>query len=241
MKLLRPQQGTMWVLAREPLTVKTLPQQLRAADVCISDLDDTDCNSPARMLARRAIGTHHWSPAYWDWGIQALTARKKKGQNSESKSWNLYVERFLSTAGAKLKVTEFFTPERIQSTLFPGVDAFYQRLSAKKVYVSRNIAEVVQCYAEELGFAEWHGEELLKRQAVEKYVTAHPEQQHYIVKGDSEEDFEMLDFLRHRQREKKVASVLGIYCAKNFFKEKHDFDVEIGRDYRGLVELLNAH
>src|SRR3989338_6964777 len=188
MRILRPQQGNLWVLAKEHLTVESLPRRLRAADVCLSDLDDTDCNSPAKLLTSHAIGTHYWSPRWLDWAVRNFVVQRN-GNGVESARWDAYVQRFLSTAERRQEAKRFFTKEQVRATLFPGVAAFYQHLPAVKVYVTRNIEEVVESYARELGFTEWHGEEQCKRVPVERYLKEHPEQQHYLVKGDSEEDF----------------------------------------------------
>lgn len=240
MKFLIEPGETGWVAAREGLNRVELAAQIQSCDICVSDLDETDAESPAKEIARKAIGTSYLRPAYWRWCWGTARALARDGKKAETERWKRYVELFLRKGKRIKKAAEYFDEERIRGALYPGVEEFYGKLGHQyKVYLTRNIREVGKKFGGVLGFDEVQGEVLDKAKALEEFVKGHPFDW-YLVKGDSEEDEEMLEVLKSFLRRKKIRGYFGCYVAEEPKEEKMNarFGVNIGRDYRGLVEIL---
>lgn len=147
------------------------------------------------------------------------------------------MRQFLSERKSRLSVSSFYTAERVRNSLYPGVAELYHLLSAHKFYVSRNIGEIVLSYAGALGFDGCFQEVFDKEKFTREFVRYHPEFRRYFVKGDSEEDEQMLAVLRFFQKRGTIEDVTGCYCGA---QENSLFEVTVNRDYRPLIELLRG-
>lgn len=238
MEFLRAPLKGVWLAAR--ISEEDLRKKVLNADVCISDLDDTDAYSPAKKLARsdfwpRLVG----NKKYRSWLRQVAQAKiRMEGKEAESHLWQEYVKLFLPKWLRKRIAEEMFPPEVVKKMLFPGVENFYSLLKTNKVYASRNIVEVVEQFGNVLGFDENYGELYDKKKFVENFVQQHPQFQRYIIKGDSEEDKEIKNVLQSCERSKKIEYCLSLYRADKPMKENHGFGVEHGKDLSDVIEIV---
>lgn len=240
MKFLIEPGETGWVAAKEELNEVALAANILSCNICVSDLDETDAESPAKEIARKAIGTSYLRPAYWGWCLRTKRALEREGKKVEGERWRKYGELFLRKKRGIKKAGEYFNEKRVREFLYPGVEEFYGILGRRyKVYLTRNIREVGEKFGGVLGFDEVQGEVLDKAKALEEFVKGHPFDW-YLVKGDSEEDEEMLEVLKYFLRKRKIQGYFGCYVAEEAGEGKMNpnFGVNIGRDYSGLVEIL---
>ena len=242
--LKRPDNG-VWVAVQDDINNDSLRERILAADVCISDLDDTDTISPAKMILGKAAGTSHFSPRYWMWCLGTACSLVWNGKSGEARRWNKYVKRFLSDWKGQDEVIATFTRDVVEATFYPGVKELYHFFGddVKKFYVTRNILHATAPYATTLGFAGSHHSVFNKRKFMECFVKDFPVFQRYFVKGDSEEEEEMADFLRFCKRERRIEDV--VYCHMNprynCRKLSREAEVNVGnRSYEGLVEILQS-
>lgn len=217
-----------------------LVKRILATDICISDLDDTDAPSPAKVLASdwRHYGR---SPAYWTWLFKAGTKHLLFGKKSESGSWEKFINKFLRDPEELSRIEKLFTPEYLESTLFPGVKEFYGLLprDAIRIYLTRNIREVALAYAGYLGINEIHAEQFDKHLTIQKIIQTPYLRKRWLVKGDSDEDQEVLSFLKYQKTRDKIDDVVGIYVTEEKLNPR--FDINLFQDYRPLVELMKKH
>lgn len=236
--LQKPRKG-VWLAAQPHLNRYRLEEQIKQAEVCLSDLDETDCASPAKAIALNQWHQRFWTDkTYRGWLLGAVNRTIKEGKRGDSASWKQYVETFLNTPEARAAVQARMTPDFILNSFYPQVQELYGIIPAHKVYVSRNIKEVVEPIVSLFGFAGGFHDIYDKKHFAAWFVGQHPQFQRYLVRGDSEEDQQMLDGLRSCQRNLKIQSVLGIYCAEKPLQEKHTFEVETSRDHSALVNIL---
>ena len=220
-------------------------QRVLHADVCLSDLDDTDAASPAKFIALHDLKSRLWNNFdYLCWFAETGWHYLFNGNNVESQGWKKYVNTFLKDERvwkpeALAHIDQLIDAQHITASIFPGVPEFYSLLKAQKYYVSRNLALIVEKYGQKLEFKNSYGEVEKKGNFVEHFVEEHPSFQYYVVRGNSDEDKEMLDVLQSSIRRRKIKSVCGIFVAGN--GKNPGFEIETSLDQTGLVELLKSH
>jgi|SRR3989344_352019 len=222
-------------IARDESEVGTLRQRINGVQTWFFDLDDNHAPSPAKKIARRAIGTSHLSPKYLQWCASTALKLAKKEKAAESETWKDYVDSFLRNTKARAEVQRLFTPEYARQSLYPGVEDFCGLISdAQRFYVTRNIAEVVRVYASILNFDGFFAEANNKERIVEEYLQSHPHVERYGVEGDSEEDAGMIEILQFYKRD-----VVSLYSTDDpSSKINKRFDYSLSKDRTELVELL---
>lgn len=215
--------------------VDKLRRRTRAVQTWFFDLDDNHADSPAKNIARKAMGTSHFSPHYLGWCAQTAWKLAREGKAAESEVWKEYVNRFLRNEKALAKIKSIWTPESARQSLYPGVEDFVQLISsAKRLYVTRNISEVAEAYTRALGLDGFFPETDHKEKIVENYVQRNPGVERFGVDGDSEEDAAMIDVLKFYRKE-----VLGLYSMDKPNGRVHPaFDVSVSKDRTGLVRLI---
>lgn len=229
-----PNEDIRGIYSSESLEI--ILKKIKEAEVCLSDLDDTDAHSPARMVATQLF--HYGNNSrYWRWLASSLQLRLRQGKSHESESWKTFVKEFLSTSEERERLKELFTPSLVSRTLFTGVAEFYQNLTAQKIYLTRNVLEIAQAYADFLGVDKVYAERFDKSGAMEDIFSSHP-QRRWVVKGDSPEDEEVIRFLSFQKSRKKIDYVVGIYVSDSPRNQNSCFTLNIPCDYRGLVERL---
>lgn len=218
-----------------PELIQILREQVRSVQTWFFDLDDNHAPSPAKKIARSAIGTSHFSPKYLRWGVTSALKLAGKGKSAESEIWKEYVNLFLRDEKALAEVQELFTPEYARRSLYPGVEELCGLISnSQRFYVTRNIEQVVSAYASALHFDGFFPEADDKEKAVEDYVRKNPGIQRYGIEGDSEEDAAMIEVLQFYKKE-----VVSFYSVDYpTFKEDRRFEYIIPKDRRELVQIL---
>ncbi|MFH0797933.1 MAG: hypothetical protein V1906_00825 [Candidatus Woesearchaeota archaeon] len=230
----------VWAAVNDANILNDIKHRFANVQVWFSDLDDSDAKSPAKIIAASAIGASRFSLAYIGWCMKALYSSAAAGKPSESYLWADYVERFLRGDGALREIKDKFTDDFVSSTLYGGVKEFYSLLSARKYYVTRNIAEVVRPYASLLGFDGYFSEAKDKGRAVDDFVIGNPQVTRYGCSGDSAEDESMLDVLHFYKGRGRISDVVSLYIAGSQNAVSPDFDLATSRDRTGLVALLNG-
>src|SRR3989344_4423125 len=208
--LIEPQNG-IWVAVTDNFSNDNAVEELRkrtgAVQTWFFDLDDNHADSPAKKIAKLALGTNHFSPRYVGWCAQTAWKLVQKGKAAESETWRDYVNSFLRSEGALEEVRRRFTPESARESLYSGVEDFCRLVSgAERFYVTRNIAEIAEAYAGALGFNGFFPELDNKERVVEEYVRRNSHVVRFGVDSDSEEDAAMINVLRFYNKE-----VFGFY------------------------------
>lgn len=243
MNILREEDNS-WVGVREDFLGRmsgsiecAISKQMHHADVWFFDLDDNHAPSPAKAIAKRAVGTHYLSPQYILWCAGTAFALATKGKAAESERWTRYVNRFLRKEDALQRIREMFSPEQVVPMLYPGVADYVRALQHKHCfYVTRNIAEVADAFAQVLGIPHSFPETMKKEHIVENFVAQHHETLHFGVDGDSDEDAAMIDILRHHKK-----YVVGVYSMDSKYGHLNQlFDIATSKDRTTLVGLLRT-
>ena len=243
MRFLIEPRGGVWVAVNEglagdksdPVLINDLRESVASVDQWFFDLDDNHAPSPAKKIAFKAIGTRHYSPRWWKWCLGTAYALAREGKAAESERWFKYVETFLRSPKAVEDVKRRFNAEGVGETFYPGVRELCELLPGRKDYVTRNIDEVGAAYASALGIDGCYSEENNKGERVRR-VIAERGLRVVGVDGDSAEDGEMIDAAKGCG----VGSV-SFYSMKRPSDAKCDrrFDYFVGKNRRGLVELLS--
>ncbi|PIZ51961.1 hypothetical protein COY27_01880 [Candidatus Woesearchaeota archaeon CG_4_10_14_0_2_um_filter_33_13] len=240
MKLLvTPKQGP-WVAVQDQFTREEVKRRILQTDVCLTDFDDTDAFSPAKVIAYTAFGTHHLNGKYLQWAFATAVDLLRRDSTVEERRWGEYKEAFLATRDTREELYHYFSNFlRAQKLVYPGVEEFYSSLpNSKKFYVTRNLPEIVIPFAALLGFDGFFAECYDKPALVDKFVADNPHFQDFLVKGDSGKELELADRLRFYRRSGTINSVTTIGVADSPLQISPGFDVVIGKDYHGLVSLL---
>src|SRR3989344_793133 len=239
MRYLIEPQNWIWVAVHDNFpredSVQEFEARTKAVQTWFFDLDDNHADSPAKKIAKLAMGTSHFSPRYLGWCTQTAWKLARKGKAAESETWRDYVKSFLRSEEALEQVRERFTLESARESLYSGVEDFCGLVAeAERFYVTRNIAEVAKAYASALSLNGFFPESDNKEKVVEEYVKRNQHVVRFGIDGDSEEDAGMIDVLRFYDKE-----VLGFYSMDKPNGEIHPkFDVSVSKDRSGLVRLL---
>lgn len=211
-----------------------LRQRIQHAQVWFFDLDDNHAYSPAKIIAKQATGTSYVSPTYLLWCMTTAWALLTDGKGAECRTWEKYIATFLYDADTRNKLREQWSPDVVSKSLYPGVQDFCREVShAWRLYVTRNIAEVAEAFAETLHFTGYVPEAGAKEHVVERFVRQHPGFDVYGVEGDSECDGAMADVLRFYNKE-----VIAICSMDKPREPARVFDVSVSKNRKGLVDLL---
>ena len=255
--LLEPRDGTWVAMADrfrkedgswpDHLTALTeLRERVSSPQKWYMDFDDNHAPSPAKEIAKRALGTSRFNPTYVRWAAGTAWALATKGKAAESERWKAYIDHFLQNFESIEEVAIAFPPEHL--CFYAGVPEWCSLLvdqNAALHYISRNIEEVLSAYIEAMrlqtdGKVEplCHQEIFDKAAFVQQHSFCHRPPLYirpsFGVEGDSSEDGDMIDALRQHN-----APVVGIYSMDSP-RGRMDprFDYAVSKDRRGLVELL---
>ena len=229
-----------WVGYNENVgTLVELKKRIHRADVCLTDLDGTDAPSPTFRVAAKAIGASYLDKQYRSWLMQTVWAKANNTPGAESTQWESYRDTFLSTEDARKDVVDMFSNQTVRNSLFPGVEDFYKSLGIDCFYVTRSIDEVAKAYGNVLGFQGVIAGAQNKAKVTEQFVKDHRRYKNYIVKGDSDVDWQMLDVLRYYVRKRVIDSVIGVYVPKRKKDIDPAFEIQVGAGrYDSLVNSL---
>ncbi|PIN81157.1 hypothetical protein COV11_02475 [Candidatus Woesearchaeota archaeon CG10_big_fil_rev_8_21_14_0_10_30_7] len=234
MKYLTEPKKTIWVASN--LEKRILIDRILNSDACLSDMDDTDTKSTASIVVIEGVKRYFYNPHFIQWWLKIGWDQLTKRQKLDSNSWADYNKLFLDEK-EKRRIARKVTPKKIKKLLFPGVEEFYSLIKTQKVYITRNLHEISSAFGELLNFDQVISRSRNKEQSTISFIETHPQFCNYIVKGDSVHDEGMIDALKFYQKKGRINSITGIWVSKTP-TENPKFDVNIGQDYRGLVELL---
>ena len=229
-----------WVSSQ--LSQEEIRREISKAQVVLTDLDDTDAVSPAKILAREHVqrGAKHHA-RYLSWVVRSSWKKYHQGKSSETEIWKEYVDTFLKSKSQRIRAGEYFDERNVQQLLFPGVQDFYRALPPTyKSYITRNISEVARAFSSVVGIDSIVAETPNKGIATEQFIQSNPWFQNYIIKGDSEEDEEMMRVAEHYKKKGSIKTVTSILVCENKNTPLEKATIHIGRDYRGLVELMTS-
>src|SRR3989344_4871849 len=86
--LIEPQNG-IWVAVTDNFSNDNAVEELRkrtgAVQTWFFDLDDNHADSPAKKIAKLALGTNHFSPRYVGWCAQTAWKLVQKGKRQNQK------------------------------------------------------------------------------------------------------------------------------------------------------------
>jgi len=237
----------IWVKVQEEIKIPDLRKKILEAQVCISDLDDTDARSPAKEIGiyRNLFRKRMFNPRFFLWALNGLVKYVKKRKNVESECWKEYIELFLRDQNELANVKKSFDKYEIKRLVYQGVKEFYSLLpNTYKVYFSRNIIEIVNIFGTYLGFNELHAEvhdkEMETVLFVEKDLKSRNKKPFtkYLVRGDSIEEEGILEALDFYKRKGRIEYVVSCFRTTRE-KENPKFSVNVGNTDMGLVSLLN--
>lgn len=246
MQCITPYEAKSWVYVTndiaKDLSIKDICAEVRKrvfqCNAWLCDLDGTHAASPGKLIAKKAIGTGHYSLYYLGWCARTAYGLLTKEPGLEGKRWKSYVDSFLRDSKALEKVVSMFDERMVQESLYPGVEDFCRMMEyARKFYVTRNIWEVASAYSRFLRFDGFYPEAESKAAVVEEsFVRDRPHLRFYGVEGDSEEDAEMVSVLGFHGKD-----VLGILYSDEPIKclDGTPFDMNVSKDRTGLVKILS--
>jgi hypothetical protein len=245
MRFLDYQKGA-WVALPEGIEESVIRERVLGCQVCISDLDNTDVRSPAVLSAELDLFSRRsLEPEFIGWcartGIRFIESIFEDGEGWKVSAWEDYFSHFLKSKPERERLEarlRAYGPERL---VYQGVKEFYGMLpsEAYKCYHTRNIAELTRPFMELFGFEEVITDVRDKERQLREFVGDHPRLERYLVKGD-EEVMPKLGLLEELSRQGRIElTVINVAPSRS---ERHidSKAVNIGRDYRGLVELLSG-
>ncbi|MEK6937053.1 MAG: hypothetical protein AABW58_03200 [Nanoarchaeota archaeon] len=244
MKFVVNEKNGIFLATQDNLDEKILREQILNADACISDLDDTDAQSPAKDLAFGCLTDKDYllDGNFCVWCLRSLGKLVIEGKRAESETWSDFVNKFLRDQKNVEKAKKRFNEEKVKKLVYPGVKELYSKLGkARKAYFSRNIKEVAKIFGDFLGFSDVESEVYDKDRATMRFVTENPWLKRYFIRGDSEEDAEILKVLKFFKKRGRIDYYVGCYVVKRpddrHFNER--FHLSSSRDATGLVRFLN--
>ena len=127
---------------------------------------------------------------------------------------------------------------------YPGATEFFGILLKERpgYLITRNIKEVAEIFREQYNFRQTIAEAANKK-ILGMFFPFSRQYKNYLVIGDSKEDQDFVDTLNeYAQTTEWLNSVTSIYVAESS-NERHlneNFTINIGRNYTGLVEILEG-
>ncbi len=213
---------------KERLNKDILSRQMWLADI------STIAKVPSLEIALQAIGTSHFNPKYLKWLAVTTMALTVKDKDAEADCWHRYSHKFLKRNNGDEDLKKFLSPHKIEETIYPGVNVFFDNLSSWKYFVTRNVERVGKEYRRGLRFKFFH-ETNDKEDRANKLYLAHPHRKEYGVSGTSPEDIIMVDTLI-----RYGCDVLSLQVCDKLKQVDDQFDVAIGKNYQGLVSILES-
>lgn len=232
-----------WIKAKDKRDLAGIAARLYHSDIILSDLDDTIAKSPTKKVAysflRRADMLFNFR--FIAWCSKALYLKAARGKKAESESGKEFIEKFIKTQKDNT-IESIITSEYAESSLFPGIKKVYSMLpKASKVIVTRTTEAIAEPYGNALGFDMVLDIQYTKKDSVDFIMNVFPNLRRYAVFGDSEEDEEMADYLKHKLVKGDIDTLVSIQVAKSERKANLNFDASIGRDYSALAEIVNKY
>ena len=213
--------------------------KVRFCDIIISDLDGTDTKSTGVREVLRYTASHLLNRDFLQWAWKAVRSYVSDDNICSAHLWHGFANRFLSNPAEKERLRRTYTPENASLLLYPGVPEFYGHFrAAEKIYVTKTAYEIAVGFAAASNFDHVFADAYDKAYLVQRIVERFAHRRRYLVKGDTHHDEAMLDVLCWYKKKGTIDDVAGINVCKNEDCVNPRFDINIGRDYRGLVSSL---
>ncbi len=228
--------------------------KVRSCDIIISDLDGTDTPSTGAREVLRYVASHTFDTTLQRWSWKAARAYLLDKNITSAHIWHGFVAHFLTVSEdgtvsekretrtiseEKERLHKIYTPKHASSLLYPGVRDFYHLLrAAEKIYVTKAVYEIAAGFAAASHFDLFFADAYDKAHIVQRVIEGHAHRQRYLVKGDTSNDETMLDVLHWYKKKGTIDDVVGINVCRDDECINPHFDINIGRDYRGLVDAL---
>jgi len=235
MKLLK--NGKSWVAVKNNIDKSTLKNLILKSDICISDLDGTDGEPGKIVLLSELKSQNIINPKFVCWALKNGLRLLKEGKNAESEVWKSYVQNYLRGKNEIKKKKKLL--KNIEKVIYPGVEEFYKLLDCYKIYLTRNTIEISSLFAYYFKFNQVIAQTYDKEKAVCRLVEKGMFKR-FILKGDTVEDEASFDALKFYEKKGKIEYVIGIYITKKK-RLNEKFEVNIGKNYEGLVSILKEN
>ena len=242
--LIDPRHHRSLVATNRDLSRKELSDLVLRNDVVVADLDDCILPSPAKRLAYERLKDplSYVNPLFIYWALTSARALAKDGKLAESDCWQKYIELFLDTEEkrkkAKQKVEELLEDGKLEE--YPGAAKFFNLAlkDTESYLLTRNIPEIAGIFKEKYRFSYAFSQAWNKQRLSVLFVL--DTRKKYLVVGDSVEDQKLVDQLKFYEGTMGIERFTSIYVAESPDRRhlNENFTINIGRDYRGLVEIL---
>lgn len=231
-----------WVFRNGKYERHELIERVMGSDLLISDLDETAAKSPMKWAVYSFLCRPKMlaKPKFLQWCAKAAYNKIMHGRAAESELSREFTETFLRDEKELKRLESIITEEYALKSFYPSALDFYAMLPSKmkKVFVTRSIKQTADVYCRAAGFDKALAEQYDKKASVRHVRSMFPNNRRVIFIGDSKEDEEALDYLKFLWNYVKFDTLLSIYVAKSPEECSWKFDINIGRDYSLLVELL---
>ncbi len=223
-----------WVAAKSNLDKNEIREIILNSDIFASDLDDSIAYSPTRKFVK-------WNffrdPMTILWGTASLLKIARVGRKSRFDIWKHYFMRF----DKDLEKRGGISVEKAHEMLYPGIAEFFDYLNKncphqKQILVSRTDQRIGMPFEYLLGFDRAYYGKFDKDSAIEELISSFSPKI-ITIAGDSEEDKEMVD----KAKNSNLDCCLGINVARNTKRINEEFDINIGRNWKGLQEIINGY
>lgn len=222
-----------WVIAKDNLSKEDVRRIILNSELFISDLDYSIAASPTKAVVIK--GFFH-NPMTLLCGAVSLLRIVKAGRKNRYSIWKNYFTRF-----EKYLEKIVMDLEKENKRLYPGVRGFIDYLhencpNQRSILVTRTDKKIGFPYQQILGFNEAYYRRFEKHKVIDELIINYSPRI-ITIAGDSEEDKEMIDTAKRS----KIECCLGINVVKNIKKVNEEFDINIGRNWKGLQEIINGY
>jgi hypothetical protein len=239
--------GGAWVAMSKRLDERVARELIVNNDVLLSDLDHTVGRSPAVLSAMIDLKEHITKPRmwtdkrFWSWCIGAgknlVADLYESSEQGRVRSWVDYYELYLKDEADRTKRGERLSEKCVKKLLYPGVEEFLGGYpDIYKCFLTRNIPEFARPFMDYLGFDYMITDVRDKGKEIARFIEENRFEQ-YLVAGD----FEVMPNLRVLESYYENGTIIkpvSINVASSKRKIDERATINIGRDYRGLVELI---
>ncbi len=226
--LIKPTKSNDYVMVVSRLDKKEIKEQIDHSEVLFSDIDDTIAPTYSkRIVIKNFFNLNTLEKLdFTQWFLRRLPNYILHRKKVHTKLWFDYIDRFLEDKEIKIY------REVIEKRIYPGVKETFNLIpdTVRKVLVSRNTRKVVETYQSILNFDE--GYSLMRNKA--DAINSYKNKRRFVVFGDSTEDGDLLNPLRD------LGSCLGIWVAASKSELNEQYDINIGKNWKGLEAILRG-
>ncbi|GEM_PF-5542780 len=235
--IIEPTKELGWVGVDDSANQSGLVKRILTADTILSDLDGTDTSAAKQVFFDFIKDPKYFlNPKFLAWLACAGCNYLIYNQSAESKIASEFISKFLRHDQNLSRITAKYNQEFAKSTLYCGIEEFYGLLfkDSLKIYVSRNIKDVLHAYLLATKSNDAMAEQFDKKKSVEKIIKKYPNQKKFVVRGDTAEDQEMADYLKYLKLKETIDDVVFINIAKNPRHYNSCADVNTSRNHKAL-------